>query len=386
MMHVTGARRGFVCTLFAAAGLTAGQAAAQCGEWTLGTSAPASPRQNHGMAYDGQHMVMFGGQRSGTIFNNETWLWDGVHWRQARPPVSPQARGNFAMVYNSDTNKVILFGGFVGGGVTLNDTWEWDGATQTWTELAPETRPATRSNHAMAYDSARGEVVLFGGFGAVRYADTWVFTGADWEQRAPAASPSGRNGHQMAYDAAREVVVLHGGFPGWTNDTWEWNGVTWTQNPIPGPPGRQYFGMTYDSGRSVTVLCSGQMASFIRADDTWEYDGSGWVQQLKVGMPMPPRDQHVLGYYPDAQQIVLHGGYAGGANVLSDTWTLSCGAGCEPCDVNCDGAVDAFDIEPFINLLVGGGTPCSACAGDADGDGAVDAFDIEPFINCLTGP
>jgi hypothetical protein len=27
--------------------------------------------------------------------------------------------------------------------------------------------------------------------------------------------------------------------------------------------------------------------------------------------------------------------------------------GCEPCDANCDGAVDAFDIEPFINCLVG---------------------------------
>ncbi len=56
---------------------------------------------------------------------------------------------------------------------------------------------------------------------------------------------------------------------------------------------------------------------------------------------------------------------------------------CDPCDANCDGAVDAFDIEPFIGLLVGGGTPCSVCAGDANGDGAIDAFDIEPFIACL---
>jgi hypothetical protein len=56
---------------------------------------------------------------------------------------------------------------------------------------------------------------------------------------------------------------------------------------------------------------------------------------------------------------------------------------CDPCDVNCDGVIDAFDIEPFIGLLVGGGTPCSACAGDVNGDGAIDAFDIEPFIACL---
>ncbi len=61
--------------------------------------------------------------------------------------------------------------------------------------------------------------------------------------------------------------------------------------------------------------------------------------------------------------------------------------GCEPCDANCDGTVDAFDIEPFIGILTGSiPNPCSACAGDADGSGTVDAFDIEPFITCLTGP
>jgi sugar lactone lactonase YvrE len=59
--------------------------------------------------------------------------------------------------------------------------------------------------------------------------------------------------------------------------------------------------------------------------------------------------------------------------------------GCDPCDVNCDGVVDAFDIEPFIGLLTGGGSPCAPCAGDANGDGTVDAFDIEPFIDCLSG-
>jgi glucose/arabinose dehydrogenase len=63
-------------------------------------------------------------------------------------------------------------------------------------------------------------------------------------------------------------------------------------------------------------------------------------------------------------------------------WAL--GIECErPCDVNCDGQTDAFDIEPFIQLLTGGGSPCAYCAGDANRDGVVDAFDIEPFIECL---
>jgi hypothetical protein len=60
--------------------------------------------------------------------------------------------------------------------------------------------------------------------------------------------------------------------------------------------------------------------------------------------------------------------------------------GCDPCDCDCNGTVDAFDIEPFIDVLVNGPPGCSACAGDADGNGTVDAFDIEPFIECLVGP
>jgi hypothetical protein len=60
-------------------------------------------------------------------------------------------------------------------------------------------------------------------------------------------------------------------------------------------------------------------------------------------------------------------------------------APCDPCDMNCDGAVNTLDIEPFIDLL-GGATPCSACAGDANGDGAINTLDIEFFIDCLTAP
>ena len=45
--------------------------------------------------------------------------------------------------------------------------------------------------------------------------------------------------------------------------------------------------------------------------------------------------------------------------------------------------MNPFDIEPFLDLLFGGGQPCAPCTGDANGDGHVDAFDIEPFLLCL---
>ncbi len=61
---------------------------------------------------------------------------------------------------------------------------------------------------------------------------------------------------------------------------------------------------------------------------------------------------------------------------------------CDTGDVNADGAVDAFDIEPFIDVLLdpAGASAVERCAADADLDGIVDAFDIEPFIDALVGP
>lgn len=55
----------------------------------------------------------------------------------------------------------------------------------------------------------------------------------------------------------------------------------------------------------------------------------------------------------------------------------------DPCDMNCDGSVDSMDIEPFLELLFSGATPCAPCVGDVNSDGYVDAFDIEPFLDCL---
>ncbi|MCG3127722.1 MAG: hypothetical protein CHACPFDD_02592 [Phycisphaerae bacterium] len=58
---------------------------------------------------------------------------------------------------------------------------------------------------------------------------------------------------------------------------------------------------------------------------------------------------------------------------------------CCPCDVNCDGSINGFDVDPMVVLLSGGGTPCSPCAGDANGDGSVNGFDVDPFVDMLGG-
>ena len=56
---------------------------------------------------------------------------------------------------------------------------------------------------------------------------------------------------------------------------------------------------------------------------------------------------------------------------------------CDPCDMNCDGVVNAFDIEPFLDILFNNLRRCNFCTANTNGDGAIDAFDIEPFLECL---
>jgi len=60
-------------------------------------------------------------------------------------------------------------------------------------------------------------------------------------------------------------------------------------------------------------------------------------------------------------------------------------------DVNCDGTIDGFDIQPFVLALTNPGEyanqypDCDLRHADCDGNGVVDGFDIQPFVELLTG-
>jgi hypothetical protein len=61
-----------------------------------------------------------------------------------------------------------------------------------------------------------------------------------------------------------------------------------------------------------------------------------------------------------------------------------------PGDLNCDGLINAFDIDPFVLALTDPAayaeaySDCPIQNADCNGDGLVNAFDIDPFVVCLT--
>ncbi|MCG3125226.1 MAG: hypothetical protein CHACPFDD_00042 [Phycisphaerae bacterium] len=94
------------------------------------------------------------------------------------------------------------------------------------------------------------------------------------------------------------------------------------------------------------------------------------------------RKPRIAGYGLNAAVSNGTASQSGQDNLLA---SLSRNCPCVPCDTNCDGSINGFDVDPFVALLTGGGSPCSPCAGDVNGDGSVNGFDIDGLVGALTG-
>ena len=279
------------------------EAMGQTSAWSLCSSTGPSARHAHSMAYDSARgkVVLFGGQAGSTALG-DTWEWGGSEWTQRDVP-GPSARYDSAMAYDSARQVVVLFGGNESRSRAA-DTWEWDGKEWKSRGIAG---PGSRWEHAMAYDAHRGVVVLFGGKDStgVLQNDTWEWNGGTWTQRLglPTPLPTPRGYAAMAYDADRQRIVLFGGHDagGLCGDTWEYDGVSWTERSTGGPSARDAAAMAYDKARDLTVLFGGHDGNY--KQDTWAWNGTNWTQQPGTGPS--GRYSHGLVY---SGKILLFGG------------------------------------------------------------------------------
>lgn len=257
----------------------------------------------------------------------------GVWTRAAVDTPIPARLPGAQFVYDSARKKAVMFSSVSldasGHTVDAADTWVYDGTS--WSQVHSADPPQGRAAASMAYDPAERQTVLFGGYdqaGTLGFRDTWTFDGAQWHLQHPAAVPAPRSDAAMAYDPVSRRMILFGGwevntpdraYPDGFDDTWAWDGTTWTRlHPAHMPPsGVEVYAATGDH----LMLYAGSQSRQPTRSQTWEWTGSDW-QQLQPAVSPPARENTTVA--GDGHNVVLFGGYGADPTAsvgeLSDAW------------------------------------------------------------------
>jgi N-acetylneuraminic acid mutarotase len=206
-----------------------------------------------------------------------------------------------------------------------------------------DARPKSRDARSDASDAGTrasdasdgGYVLLFGGSGPCTNCagvldDTWTWDGATWTQHNT-SGPSARRGASLA--TVGGTAVLFAGEPvayPWIvadlNDTWTWDGAKWAQLDVAGPGVRCFASASTLNG--LVVLFGGlnhdpvgTNDELVSLNDTWTWNGLGWTVQTP---PVLPGVRSKAGTATLGDAVVLFGGAVANDGmwvVLSDTWT-----------------------------------------------------------------
>ncbi len=320
-------------------------------------------------------------------------------WRLIETSTSPPGRMHAVMAYDSARGDVVLFGGAQDcqSRVPKNDTWLFDGVN--WQEIASPTAPPPRYYGALAFDSIRGVTVLYGGTAErASYDDTWEFDGSEWTQVFPVQSPGGCARFSMAFDELRGVTVLRAqrseggrgnGFCAIAQQTWEYDGTTWTRittlhAPPEGAHSNWHTAMVWDGGIGEIV--------YYLDDSVWAYDGADWREIGRFECSIEGigfdrgRGTHVFSPQIDPDDLravdVLHE-WAGPGS--SPEWVIheiappprTTGGSSPTVDFSLRGGLLLFGGFEYCNSATHNDTWLYAV--DSDGDGYGDSSDCAPY-------
>ncbi|HVR43614.1 MAG TPA: kelch repeat-containing protein [Thermoanaerobaculia bacterium] len=321
--------------------------------------------------------VLFGGltpahtlgdSRSVRGYIDETWLWTGRRWVQRFHDVKPPARASFAMVWDSNRQRVLLFGGAGPGTTFFNDTWQL--RDETWSRIDTPNAPEPRRFPGYAFDPLIDRLILYGGSDATtNFRDTWEFDGTTWTRTGeggpdvvnpmlvrdetrnevlllgmtdsgevamfrytnpgwepidPETMPTCVNfAHMVHQDHNGKVLLVGGACPDGNapGETWEWDGTEWALVTTSGSPGFLLGqAMAYDATRQETVLFGGSDVFGFDLSQTSRYKNGAWTLAATAFTP-GPRSLFVFESDPNTGAVWLFGG----VNSAGDLWKLQYG-------------------------------------------------------------
>lgn len=264
------------------------------------------------------------------ILIGKALFWAGFSFAQPKEPHPPPRYGATMAEFGPD--KVVLFGGQASSGELLDDTWTWNGSG--WVKESPAQSPPARVRAGMAFDAASITVVLFGGQGSLSVPapraarpgllnDTWTWDGKTWTL-VSIGFPTARFGMALGENAYLGRVVMHGGIDAisGTGETHLWNGTAWMLAFTLNSPGTFEGADIVARLNDTSSLLFGGCGYEGPIDETWSWiDGTTWMQ-MSVGARPPARCQHSLALNVARQEIVLFGG-TDGTHVFRDTWLFT---------------------------------------------------------------
>ena len=190
-----------------------------------------------------------------------------------------------------------------------------------------------RTSETFYHNKLKKTILINGAFTPgpwhTKHVELWQWNNNDWELVSD-SGPEVRNSFSYAYDDKRNVLVLFGGTNvidrnrKYYDDTWEWNGKSWTKIETPVNCGMRYSAkMIYDPVRSACILFGGENEKGDQLNDTWAYKGKEWKKIFTDGPSA--RFPGAMVYFPVNKKIYLYGGHAPRSTTgrnTGDTWEL----------------------------------------------------------------
>lgn len=290
------------------------------GHWRVETQDEMPPAEfGMAMAYHEKlgGVVMFGGRaKAGKELLDQTWLRKEGNWQRILADgAAPPARDYAAVAYDSKRGVIVLYGGRDLRGNPLSDIWELD--AKGWTRCTPKNFAAeARAAASLVYDSHRGVCVLVGGLGlhksgvAEVRSEVLEWDGKDWAKATNLKTAPALFGAAATYDEQRRSIVVHGGqsAPGTDSKlTWVLQNNRWDKLEMSEVQATAMHGMVYDADARTVVLLREFAESLVAQVPAGTWYFAAWDEARRFDHP-PARREFAAAYDRGTREIVLFGG------------------------------------------------------------------------------
>ena len=236
--------------------------------------------------------------------NEDTYEWDGTNWTKINLLTFAGRYFGSALTFDPDHQVAVLFGGANAVGILLPSTFTY--ANALWLSVTDTAYPLPRSLFAFTADPARSVIDLYGGLNESNsFSDYWTYQNGVFRlQTGTTGQPTDCGSPLTAFDTDHQKLVMVCG----SSATLDFDGTTWTSYDVSksGPPSHEFAALAYDQTLKRTVFFGGYDGVSAYLNQTWTFDGASWTQVKKN--PAPFRSLTSMWWDPTLKKTVLYGG------------------------------------------------------------------------------